>query len=177
MGACAVCGCVGSAGGDTAAFCITGDSLGIGSEATGGAGGAGCASTEGVTTVAGGGEGGGALGFMGGWIVGELCTVGDTVDDAAISRLVVRATDTVIGGGTAEAAGLMVTWAVGVAGGTNVICGWRAGACAGGGACGSAGGLGFRPCSSSFLSSNVAMSVLMKDRLCFVSWAFPTRSL
>jgi len=97
-----------------------------------------------------------------------------------MSRLVVSATDTVTGGGTTGAAGVIVTWAVGVVGGTNfIICAGRTGAGAGigAGAGASGGGGGFRPCRSSFLSSNAAMSVLMEDRLCFVSWGLPTRSL
>jgi hypothetical protein len=148
--------------------------LRVGSETAGCGGGAGWISAVGFVTGVGRGGGGGALGFGDAGAAEELCMGGDTVEDPAMSRLVVRATDTVMGGGTTGAAGVIVTWAVGVVGGTNVICGGRtgagagigaglgAGACAGAGAGASAGGIGFMPCSSSFLSSSVAMSVLMK---------------
>jgi hypothetical protein len=154
-----------------------GASLGIGSAAGGRVGGACWTSTAGFKAGAGGG--GGALGFGGAGTTGEACIVGDAVDEGAMSRLVVSATDTVMGGGVTGAAGVIVTWAVWVVGGTNVICGGRSGAGTGvgAGAGASGGGGGFRPCNSSFLSSSAATSVLMNARLCFVSWALPTRSL
>jgi hypothetical protein len=164
-------------------------SLGLGS-GTGGCGGGACWTSTACFMAGAGGEGragDGALGFVAAGGAGALCTGGDVAcEDPAMSRLVVSATDTVMGGGTMGAAGVIVTWAVGVVGGTNfIICGGRTGAGAGigagagvgAGAGTSGGGAGFRPCNSSFLSSNVAISVLMEDKLCFVSWALPTRSL
>ena len=171
-----------SIGGDTGVFCITGASLGLGS-AAGGFGGGVCWTSTAGFIVGGGGEGsGGALDFVGAGGTGGLCTAGaDACEDPAMSRLVVSATETVMGGGTTGAAGVIVTWAVGVVDGTNFICGGRtgigAGVGVGGGAGGSGGGIGLRPCNSSFLSSSAAMSALTKDRLCLVSCALPTRSL
>jgi len=78
---------------------------------------------------------GGALGLGGAGGTGEPWTEADTAcDELAMSRLVVSATDTVMGGGATGAAGVIVTWAVGVVGGTNFICGGRTDAGAGVGA-------------------------------------------
>lgn len=91
------------------------------------------------------------------------------------SRFVVMATDMMIGGGAIGAVCIMVIWTVGIDGGTSVIC-ERAeiGAVAGVDGLGRGGG---PPCRSSFFCSSVAIRVLTRAMLRWVSSGLPMRSL
>lgn len=104
-----------------------------------------------------------------------------TVDGAGTaeltSTLVASGTDMVMGGGITGVADAMVTVAVGVAGGTNVIGGRVGGIGVGGVAGGSWDGVDLSPCNSSFLSSSVAIRVLMRVTVALVSADEPNESL
>lgn len=101
---------------------------------------------------------------------------GDAVDVAPISTFVVSGTDMVMGGGGTGAADVMVIWAVDAVGGTSVICGRPCGV----GldvADGFSGADGLSPCSSSFFSSSVAISIFTRLTVCLVSAGVPIASL
>ena len=112
---------------------------------------------------AGGAGGGGAADSIGEGGAGTA--IGGTVDGPATGVLIAteaaNGTATVTGGGIDEAADVMVTWAGGAKGGTSVICG-RAGSEA-------VAASGFSPCSSSFLSSNVAIKFRISLTVCLAS--------
>lgn len=92
------------------------------------------------------------------------------------STLVVSGTDMVIGGGTTGVADAMVTVAMGAEGGTSVICG-RTGGTGAGEAGASSEAEDLSPCRSSFLSSSVAIRLLMRVTVCLVSAADLNESL
>lgn len=117
-------------------------------------------------------DGGGTIG-AGAGTVGEA---GDAGDVAPISTFVASGTDMVTGGGVTGAADVMVIWAVGAVGGTNVICGRPGGVgldVAEGFSCAD----GLSPCNSSFFSSSVAISIFTRLTVCLVSAGVPIASL
>lgn len=110
-----------TAGGAGAGVAMTG--AGGGAGGVGGGGGAGGASTTGFVIWGSDGTGGGGagLGRVGWTPAGENCFDDVAVEEPAMSRFVVKATETVMGGGATGTAGVRVIWAVGVVGGTRVI--------------------------------------------------------
>ena len=92
-------------------------------------------------------------------------TVAGIETDARNSALVDSGTVNLAGGGVVGAADVMVTWAVDADGGTSVMCG-RAGSEA---VVVCSATAGFSPCSSSFLSSSIAIRSRTRLMVCLES--------
>lgn len=92
-------------------------------------------------------------------------TVAGIETDARNSALVDSGTVNLAGGGVVGAADVMVTWAVDVDEGTSVMCG-RAGSEA---VVVCSATAGFSPCSSSFLSSSIAIRSRTRLMVCLES--------
>ena len=78
------------------------------------------------------------------------------------------------GGDVTDGEGEAVTWVVGAVGGTSVIFGCAVGVES---ACGSSDAVGLSPCSSSFLSSRIAIRFLTRMTVWFGASAGPIASL